>query len=90
MATGGVEGDGAGEGGWVGGDGDAAVYHSKGDWEIEGVVGGLVHYDEAVLDEGELGEINRVFWGSNQIYELTKLCHVGHLTFVTVSATCQG
>ncbi len=66
-----AEGDEDGLGGLeVGGGGELEVVEGEGDGEVEGVVGGFVDDDEAVLLRGEVGEVDVVLGGREEVAEL--------------------
>jgi len=49
---------------------DSGHVHCQCDGEIEGIEGGFVDYYEGMFLEGEFGEVDRVFWGSEEVEEL--------------------
>ena len=49
----------------------------EGDGQVEAVVGGLVHDDEAVLGGGEAREVDVVFGRGQQVAELPDFCLEG-------------
>lgn len=53
--------------------GDTGHAHGEGDGEVERVEGSLVDDDEVVLLQRELGEVDRVFGGSDEVNELAEL-----------------
>ena len=51
---------------------DILVIESEGDWEVEGVVCGLVDHNELVFGHREVIQINLVLWCSEQIAQLAE------------------
>lgn len=55
------------------GGGEVELVEGQGDGEVEGVVGGLVNDDEAVLFHGKVVEVDLVLRGGEQVAQLAKL-----------------